>query len=516
MSYQVLARKLRPMNFSGLVGQEHVVRALSHALDEGRLHHAYLFTGTRGVGKTTIARILAKSLNCERGVSSTPCGTCSICIEVQENRFIDLIEVDAASRTRVDDTRDLLNNAQYLPSRGRYKVYLIDEVHMLSASSFNALLKTLEEPPEHVKFLLATTDPKKVPLTVLSRCLQFQLKNISREKIVEYLAKVLGDEKIEFERGALEVIAKSARGSMRDALSISDQAISYGQGRLTRQDVADMLGSVGPDEVQAVVDALSSGRPQSVLTVSNALAEKSADFEATLAELIEALHRMAVDQALGSYHGPFTKEAVQLYYQIALMGYRDLKVGPDPKTGFEMTLLRMMSFAPEAGLAKSVPANEERVDAPGDDSIETAAPTNATPENVANGLLKRWYDLVAKVRLDGVARMIVEHSLLVDERKEKMILRLDPAHDTLLNNGQVMAIERALQRELEREVRVSIDVGETAGETPAARNVRIQAERLAVAQQHLEADSTVRSLIDEFDGKLSEVKSLRADHRDGG
>ena len=270
MSYQVLARKLRPMNFSGLVGQEHVVRALSHALDEGRLHHAYLFTGTRGVGKTTIARILAKSLNCERGVSSTPCGTCSICIEVQENRFIDLIEVDAASRTRVDDTRDLLNNAQYLPSRGRYKVYLIDEVHMLSASSFNALLKTLEEPPEHVKFLLATTDPKKVPLTVLSRCLQFQLKNISREKIVDYLAKVLGDEKIEFERGALEVIAKSARGSMRDALSISDQAISYGQGRLTRQDVADMLGSVGPDEVQAVVDALSSGRPQSVLTVSNA------------------------------------------------------------------------------------------------------------------------------------------------------------------------------------------------------------------------------------------------------
>ena len=243
MSYQVLARKFRPGTFAGLVGQDHVVRALTHALDHDRLHHAYLFTGTRGVGKTTIARVLAKCLNCEEGVSSTPCGVCSICQEVNENRFVDLIEVDAASRTRVDDTRELLENAQYLPTRGRYKVYLIDEVHMLSASSFNALLKTLEEPPEHVKFLLATTDPKKVPVTVLSRCLQFQLKNISAERTAEYLAEILREEGVSFEEPALAVIGKAARGSMRDALSITDQAIGFGQGELTQAAVVEMMRS---------------------------------------------------------------------------------------------------------------------------------------------------------------------------------------------------------------------------------------------------------------------------------
>ncbi|MED5582302.1 MAG: DNA polymerase III subunit gamma/tau, partial [Pseudomonadota bacterium] len=253
MSYEVLARKLRPSDFSALVGQEHVVKALSHALDSGRLHHAYLFTGTRGVGKTTIARILAKSLNCEQGVSSTPCEQCSICLEVKENRFIDLIEVDAASRTGVDDTRDLLENAQYMPTRGRYKVYLIDEVHMLSMASFNALLKTLEEPPEHVKFLLATTDPKKVPVTVLSRCLQFQLKNLSAQMIADYLSTVLGTEQIEFEHAGLEIIAKNAQGSMRDALSLTDQTIAFGQGKLTHNDVVTMLGVVGRDEVTALL-----------------------------------------------------------------------------------------------------------------------------------------------------------------------------------------------------------------------------------------------------------------------
>ena len=253
MSYQVLARKLRPADFSELVGQDHVVRALCHGLDHDRLHHAYLFTGTRGVGKTTIARILAKSLNCERGVSSKPCGECSVCEEIRENRFVDLIEVDAASRTRVDDTRELLDNAQYLPSRGRYKVYLIDEVHMLSASSFNALLKTLEEPPEHVKFLLATTDPKKVPVTVLSRCLQFQLKNISDDNIVAHLTGVLAAEDVPAERGALEIIAQAAGGSMRDALSITDQAVAFGAGSLKQDDLVDMLGLVGRAEVDGLL-----------------------------------------------------------------------------------------------------------------------------------------------------------------------------------------------------------------------------------------------------------------------
>ena len=278
MSYEVLARKLRPSGFDALVGQEHVVRALTHALDHDRLHHAYLFTGTRGVGKTTIARILAKSLNCEQGVSSTPCGVCSVCTEVKENRFIDLIEVDAASRTGVDDTRELLENAQYMPTRGRYKVYLIDEVHMLSIASFNALLKTLEEPPEHVKFLLATTDPKKVPVTVLSRCLQFQLKNISAQTIVDYLTDVLASEGINFEPPALTVIARSAQGSMRDALSLIDQAIAFGRGELKQADVISMLGVVGRDEVSALMQALAAGSASDLLALSAELAERNADF----------------------------------------------------------------------------------------------------------------------------------------------------------------------------------------------------------------------------------------------
>ena len=372
MSYQVLARRLRPRDFKGLIGQDHVVRALCNGLDSGRIHHAYLFTGTRGVGKTTIARVLAKCLNCEAGVSSTPCGSCSICREIEENRFIDLIEVDAASRTRVDDTRELLDNAQYLPSRGRFKVYLIDEVHMLSASSFNAFLKTLEEPPEHVKFLLATTDPRKVPVTVLSRCLQFQLKNIGRDEISRYIGEVLAAEGIEFEPEALRVIARSAQGSMRDALSITDQAIAYSQGSLTTSDVAAMVGAAGRDETGAVLEALAGGDPRQVLEISAALAEKSADFGSVLAELLEALHDMAVGQALGEAgESGLSAEAVQLYYQIALIGYRDLHIGPDPKTGFEMTLLRMLAFAPDAAAARVPPAAVEPPESGGTVSART-------------------------------------------------------------------------------------------------------------------------------------------------
>ena len=381
MSYQVLARRLRPRDFKGLIGQDHVVRALSNGLDSGRVHHAYLFTGTRGVGKTTIARILAKSLNCEAGVSSTPCGSCSICREIEENRFIDLIEVDAASRTRVDDTRELLDNAQYLPSRGRFKVYLIDEVHMLSASSFNAFLKTLEEPPEHVKFLLATTDPRKVPVTVLSRCLQFQLKNIGRDEISRYIGETLTAEGVEFEPDALRIIARSARGSMRDALSITDQAIAYSQGALTASDVAAMVGAAGRDETGAVIEALASGDPRRVLAISAALADKSADFGSVLSELLEALHDMAVGQALGEApESAISAEAVQLYYQIALIGYRDLHIGPDPKTGFEMTLLRMLAFAPDAAAAARVPPTA--VEPP--ESTETG-PAQAAPVTDAAG-----------------------------------------------------------------------------------------------------------------------------------
>lgn len=361
MSYQVLARKWRPSVFREMVGQEHVLKALINALDHGRLHHAYLFTGTRGVGKTTIARILAKCLNCEPGVSSEPCGQCSACNEIAEGRFIDLIEVDAASRTKVEDTRELLENVQYAPTRGRYKVYLIDEVHMLSSHSFNALLKTLEEPPPHVKFLLATTDPQKLPATVLSRCLQFNLKNMTPERIVGHLQHVLEQEMVSFEEPALWLLGRSADGSMRDALSLTDQAISFGSGKVLEQDVRMMLGTIDRNVVFNVIDALISQNAASVLDVVGLMSEHSPDYQGALAELLSTLHRVAVAQAvpdaIDNSQGDREKvvqlasqmsaEELQLYYQMGLIARRDLPLAPDPRTGFEMAMLRMLAFKPE-------------------------------------------------------------------------------------------------------------------------------------------------------------------------
>lgn len=376
MSYQVLARKYRPKSFRELVGQEHVARALINALDQDRLHHAYLFTGTRGVGKTTIARILSKCLNCETGVSSEPCGVCGTCREIDEGRFVDLIEVDAASRTKVEDTRELLDNVQYAPTRGRYKVYLIDEVHMLSGHSFNALLKTLEEPPPHVKFLLATTDPQKLPITILSRCLQFALKPMSPERVVGHLSTVLNKEMVGFEEPALWELGRAANGSMRDALSLTDQAIAFGNGRLTEAEVRSMLGSIDRDLVFRVLEAVNSGDAAAVLGVVTQLAEQSVDFAGALTELISCLHRLAVaqhlpdaiDNALGdrdrvlALAAAMTAEDVQLYYQIALHGRRDLPLAAEPRSGFEMALLRMLSFRPvptqpdAAGQGRGAPA----------------------------------------------------------------------------------------------------------------------------------------------------------------
>ena len=378
MSYQVLARKWRPKTFREMVGQEHVLKALINALDHGRLHHAYLFTGTRGVGKTTIARILAKSLNCETGISSEPCGQCSACREINEGRFVDLIEVDAASRTKVEDTRELLENVQYAPTRGRYKVYLIDEVHMLSGHSFNALLKTLEEPPEHVKFLLATTDPQKLPITILSRCLQFSLKAMTPERIVGHLKKVLEAEMVEFEEPALWQLGRAADGSMRDAMSLTDQAIAFGNGKVLETDVRAMLGSIDREYVFGIVDALAQNNAELLLQRVAEMSEQSPDYVGVLADLISTLHRMAVAQIAPDavddsdgdrarvleYSGQFAPEQLQLFYQTALLGRRDLPLAPDARSGFEMTLLRLLLFKPVGSLPGAV-AGKPATGAPG-------------------------------------------------------------------------------------------------------------------------------------------------------
>ena len=398
MSYQVLARKWRPRSFKELVGQTHVLQALVNALDQDRLHHAYLFTGTRGVGKTTIARILAKCLNCDEGVSSTPCGQCAACCEIDDGRFVDLIEVDAASRTKVEDTRELLDNVQYAPTRGRYKVYLIDEVHMLSAHSFNALLKTLEEPPPHVKFLLATTDPQKLPITILSRCLQFGLKNMTPERIVGHLENVLSSEHIPYETSALWQLARAADGSMRDSLSLTDQAIAFGNGRVSEGEVSSMLGTIDQGQVMKMVRALSSADAGSVLKAVAELAEHAPDYMAVLNDMLSVLHRVAIAQAVPDavdnsqgdreqvlqLAGNMRAEDVQLYYQIGLVGKRDLPLAPEPRSGFEMALLRMLAFRPEPVQIESTVAGGSPVDVagPAADPSETAEP-EPEPANAA-------------------------------------------------------------------------------------------------------------------------------------
>ncbi len=385
MSYQVLARKWRPQNFQALVGQEHVLRALEHALDQQRLHHAYLFTGTRGVGKTTIGRIFAKCLNCEQGIGSRPCGVCGACREITEGRFVDLIEIDAASRTKVEEMRELLENVPFAPTRGRFKIYLIDEVHMLSASSFNALLKTLEEPPEHVKFLFATTDPQKLPVTILSRCLQFCLKSMTPERIVQHLSHVLEQEQVGFDDPALWLIARAAAGSMRDALSLTDQAIAFGHGRLEEASVASMLGSVDRRVVYRLLEALTRNHPAGMLAEVAHMADFAPDYADVLAALLSVLHRITLEQVVpGSCDNAmgdketvvalakrFSGEDVQLFYQIALMGRKDLLLSPDPRAGFEMVLLRMFAFRP-------------RLDAQGREVVELHAPTELQSPRLAS------------------------------------------------------------------------------------------------------------------------------------
>ncbi len=544
MSYLVLARKWRPRRFADLVGQTHVARALINGLDHDRLHHAFLFTGTRGVGKTTIARILAKSLNCEQGVSSQPCGSCTACREVDEGRFVDLIEVDAASRTKVDDTRELLDNVQYAPTRGRYKVYLIDEVHMLSGHSFNALLKTLEEPPPHVKFLLATTDPQKLPVTVLSRCLQFHLKRLSPEQIQGQLEMILGAENIPFDAASLRLIARSADGSMRDALSLLDQAIAFGGGKLSEAEVRDMLGTIDDSIIEQLLTALAGQDAAALLTTAGDAHERNADPAGVLGELLQALHRIAVAQALPESTGNaddldpairnlaarLAPEDVQLFYQIGLVGRRDLQFSPDARTALEMTLLRMLAFRPASpgednvsgrgsrGVAKPAPvtpaARPVATPAPTGAATAVAAPMPAgKPAGItavpaplatpASRLPAPWSEMVMTLPLSGLVRELATHATLDSQDGGVFVFTLDQGFAHLLSKERVVALEQALTNALGRPLTVRMTAGTTTTETPARERERTQNTRQLVATEAILADPTVQALQERLGARVN-------------
>jgi DNA polymerase-3 subunit gamma/tau len=542
VSYQVLARKWRPRNFAELVGQEHVVRPLINALDHNRLHHAFLFTGTRGVGKTTIARVLAKSLNCETGVTSKPCGQCTACTEVDEGRFVDLIEVDAASRTKVDDTRELLDNVQYAPARGRYKVYLIDEVHMLSGHSFNALLKTLEEPPPHVKFLLATTDPQKLPVTVLSRCLQFSLKRLSAEQIGEQLVKILAAENISHDPASIALLARAADGSLRDGLSLLDQAIGFGGGKLAENDVRTMLGTIDRDTVDQCLNALAVVDGRALLAAVAGAVEHGTDLEALLEEILRTLHEIAIAQAdaalaaderIGAYAKTFQPEDVQLYFQIGTMGRRDLPYAPDPRSGVEMALLRMLAFrpvdavatspskpnagaapkAPTAPAAKPVAAAPTPVAvAPASPVVQAAPAPSAPSENpspvvasVASApkTIVNWNETVAQLKLSGFVRELANNTTLESMESGALTLLLEDACAGLLNKDRETQLRQALEEHIGSSVRLTVRVGKGNGESLAKERSRMQDERQQAAVQAIQEDPNVRAMQERFGARVN-------------
>jgi DNA polymerase-3 subunit gamma/tau len=558
MSYQVLARKWRPKTFNDLVGQEHVVQALVNGLDQDRVHHAFLLTGTRGVGKTTIARILAKCLNCEKGVSSTPCGECGSCIDLDDGRFVDMLEIDAASKTKVDDTREMLESVQYTPTRGRYKVYIIDEVHMLSGHSFNALLKTLEEPPPHVKFVLATTDPQKLPVTILSRCLRFNLTRLLPGQISAHLEKILQTESIEAEESAIMRIARAADGSMRDGLSLLDQAIAFGGGSLKDADVASMLGSIDHVHIAAIIDALTRADANALLDIVNELVIQSRNLDTALDELAEAMHRMALIHAAPGFRDPeradwdslveraaqISPEDVQLYYQIAITGRRDLGLAPDPRTGLEMTLLRMLAFKPaEAGSGGVVPGVEgKKTDNGSSEAAKTARaafdtmqqiksastpkssmPVSAPvaepepepepepelklePETIAEPgsteTTQDWSSLQASLELSGAAREFARNLQLesADENRWRFLVP-----DTLQHLGSesvVQSLQSALSNRIGHTVILDLHTASEPVKSVAAAAERAEINRMTEAERAIEEDSTVHDIKKKFGAKI--------------
>ena len=539
MSYQVLARKYRPRSFDTLVGQAHVVQALKNALDQKRLHHAYLFTGTRGVGKTTLARILAKALNCENGISSSPCGTCSACTEIDQGRYVDLIEVDAASNTQVDNMRDLLDNAQYAPTQGQFKIYIIDEVHMLSKSAFNAMLKTLEEPPEHVKFILATTDPQKVPVTVLSRCLQFNLKQMPSASISEYMEKILKEEAINYEINAIYLIAKAANGSMRDALSILDQGIAYCGGTIEEATIKKMLGAIDQSYLFNLIQAVIDQDGQKVIEIAKHMDERNLSFEAALNDLANLIQIISVTQAIPeslevSYldrdqvialSKKISAEQLQLLYQITILGRRDLYLAPDEYAGFTMTLLRMLSFAPQDALIAKNPAIAKNDVAHSATKIESAAiskdvssetfeikkkieVTHEIDEDVSDKETSKeavpfngnWRELVDQLKL-GLVKALAQQSELVSFKNNEIILSIADEHKHLLNEAYQKKLELSLSEHFSQRIKLVI-LQKGANNSPLKQKQEERSTLMKDTENAILQDQFVKSLLTEFNAEI--------------
>jgi DNA polymerase-3 subunit gamma/tau len=514
----VLARKWRPRNFAQLAGQEHVVQALTNALTQNRLHHAYLFTGTRGVGKTTIARIFAKSLNCESGITATPCGVCGACTEIDSGRFVDLIELDAASNTQVDNMRELLESALYAPTSGRFKVYIIDEVHMLSKSAFNAMLKTLEEPPSHVKFILATTDPQKIPVTVLSRCLQFNLKQLPPALILTHLQYVLEQENIPFENGALNLVARAAQGSMRDALSLLDQAIAYSSGKVDEALVRTMLGAIDQGYLFDLLQTLRAGDGGGLLRIADDMSIRSLAFEAALQDLATLLHRIALAQTIPNaipddeperfrlleLAQQFTPEEIQLNYQIVIHGRNEIDLAPDEYAGFTMTLLRMLAFAPQgaaasagqvapkpapAAVPKAAPAATKHM------AAEPAPVTHSAPvQTAASGTDLDWNALLSQLNLQGMARELAKNSVLASFTDGRVVLNLAPQHKHLRTNKIAQEkLQAALSEYFVKPIKLTVQLGEeNSVATPAAVEQHEKQTRQQQAEEAIKHDTFVR------------------------